>query len=124
MPLSPCHAPVPLVGHSTGWGCACSLYIGDGGLELLVALRDSPNGVAPLLWLRYGSTTMVEHTHPGPQQCRETGISADALRASPPLWGLTAYCGEDWVMPSDAAWHAPLLWRRPAACTNTHHHCG
>jgi len=68
----------------TDWRWADS-FIGDGGFELLVALRDLLMGsrhhrgcdrAVPPLWDAY----------PYPQQGCETGISADGVRASPPPW--------------------------------------
>ena len=63
-------------------GCL-SLY-GDGGLELLVALGDLPWGRATIV-AAVGRATIVAAARPYPQQSCETGISADAVRASPPL---------------------------------------
>ena len=52
--------------------------------ELLVALGDSPKGPQPPQWPRSGWRHRSGAGCPSPQQSRETGISADALRASPP----------------------------------------
>ena len=57
---------------------------------------------------------MWSHAYPYPQQSRETGISADAVRASPPLRS-DSRCGEDSGMPSDAAW--PRIHHSGAACS-------
>ena len=88
--------------------------IGDGGFVLLVTMGDPPVGrttaVARLGWWLPPQWRRLPH----PDQCGETGIPVNDLRASPPMhdMGATAYCEEDWSLPGDAAWCDPPPWVR------------
>jgi hypothetical protein len=69
-----------------------------------VALGESSNGAEPQQWLAWVFATTVATAPPCPQQCRETGISVDAVRAFPP--GVAGSC-------TTAVAHAAASPRRP-----------
>ena len=87
-----------------------------------MTLEDSPKRGRAATVARSDQTATAAG-YLGPQQCREIGITVDAVRASPsgrphtasarpvPLAGVTIHGGEDSVVPCDAARAAPPLWR-------------